>query len=95
MLIENGQRTTFNANATSQRRSIIAEDKQGRLLLIASPSAAFALDELADLLASSDLGLQTALNLDGGASTSLYLHAGKQDITIDPLTPLPIVVIIK
>ncbi|HLZ62197.1 MAG TPA: phosphodiester glycosidase family protein [Ktedonosporobacter sp.] len=95
MLIEDGQRTQFNANAASQRRSVVAMDKQGHLLLIASPNAAFSLDELADLLANSDLSLQIALNLDGGASTSLYLQAGNQKVTIDPLTPLPIVIIIK
>ena len=95
MLVEDGHRTQFNANAASQRRSVIAIDKQGRLLFIASPGAAFSLDEIADLLANSDLSLQTALNLDGGASTSLYVQAGSQKVTIDPLTPLPIVIVVK
>jgi uncharacterized protein YigE (DUF2233 family) len=95
MLMVNGQRTTFNANAASERRTIVALDKQGRLLLIISPNNAFSLDEVADQLVSSDLSIQTALNLDGGASTGLYFHAGDQSVTIDPVTPLPIVIIIK
>lgn len=95
MLMENGQRTAFNANAASERRTVVAIDKQGRLLFIISPNQAFSLDEMADLLASSDLSIQTALNLDGGASTGLYLHAGSQSVTIDPVTTLPIVIIIK
>ncbi len=95
MLMENGQRTAFSANAASERRTVVAIDKQGRLLLIISPNRAFSLDEMADLLASSDLSIETALNLDGGASTGLYLHAGSQSVTIDPVTTLPIVIIIK
>lgn len=95
MLMVNGKRTQFNANAASSRRSVVAIDTQGRLLLIASPNQAFSLDELADLLASSDLSIKTALNLDGGASTGLYVHSGSQQVVIDPLTPLPIVIVVK
>lgn len=95
MLMMNGQRTQFQANAASQRRSIVAQDTQGRLLLIASPGDAFSLGELADLLVSSDLSIKTALNLDGGASTGLYVNAGNQHIAIDSVTTLPIVIIVK
>ncbi len=95
MLMIDGKRTQFNANSASQRRSIIAQDTQGRLLFIASPGSAFSLDELADILASSDLSLKTALNLDGGASTGLYVNAGNQHIAIDAVTTLPIVIIVK
>jgi exopolysaccharide biosynthesis protein len=95
LLVLNGKRTQFSANAASQRRSVVALDKQGRLLLIVSPLAAFTLDELADLLVSSDLAIDTALNLDGGSSTGLYLNAGKQHVTIDSLAVLPLVIVLK
>jgi uncharacterized protein YigE (DUF2233 family) len=95
MLMINGKRTQFNADAASQRRTVVAMDKQGRLLFIVSPGEAFSLDELADLLASSDLSLQTALNLDGGASSALYVNAGNQHIAIDSLSTLPIVIVVK
>lgn len=95
MLAVNGQRTQFNANAASQRRSVVAMDKQGRLLLIVSPIEAFTLDELADLLASSDLSIDTALNLDGGSSTGLYVNAGNRHVTINSLAALPIVIVLK
>lgn len=95
MLMVNGKRTQFNANAASQRRTVVAQDTQGRLLFIVSPSSAFSLDELADLLASSDLALKTALNLDGGASTGMYVNAGNQHVAIDAVTTLPIVIIVK
>jgi len=95
MLIVNGKRTQFNANAASQRRSIVAQDIQGRLLLIVSPGSAFSLDELVDVLVASDLSIKTALNLDGGASTGLYVNAGSQHVAVDAVTALPIVIIVK
>src|SRR5947209_8244328 len=95
MRIVNGKRTQFSANAASSRRSVVAIDKQGRLLLISSAAQAFTLDELADLLASSDLSIKTALNLDGGASTGLYVNAGSQHVAIDSFAGLPIVIVVK
>ncbi|HLI05600.1 MAG TPA: phosphodiester glycosidase family protein [Ktedonobacteraceae bacterium] len=95
LLMLHGKRTQFEANAASTRRSVVAMDKQGRLLFIVSPGMAFSLDELADLLVSSDLSIDTALNLDGGASTGLYVNAGSQHVSIDSVTPLPIVIVVK
>ncbi len=95
MLMIDGQRTQFSANAASQRRTVVATDTKGRLLFIISPGEAFTLDELADLLVSSDLSLKNALNLDGGASTGLYMNAGGQQVAIDSISALPIVIIVK
>jgi len=95
MLMINGKRTQFSANEVNQRRSVVATDTHGRLLLIVSPEQAFTLDELATLLTTSDLSIKDALNLDGGASTGLYVNAGNQQVSIDPMTPLPIVIIVK
>ena len=95
MLIENTKRTQFEETANSSPRSIVALDTQGRLIFIVSPSAAFSLDEMADLLQQSDLQLKTALNLDGGSSTGLYFNSGGQQVSLDSISPLPIVIIIK
>ncbi|HYL43877.1 MAG TPA: phosphodiester glycosidase family protein [Ktedonobacteraceae bacterium] len=95
MLILNGKATQFDANAASSRRTVVAMDRQGRLLFIVSPNMAFSLGELADLLASSDLSIDRALNLDGGASTGLYLNAGSQQASIDSIGKLPIVVLVQ
>ncbi len=95
MLVSGGKATQFNANAAGSRRSVVAMDKQGRLLFITSPGTAFSLSELEDLLAGSDLSIDRALNLDGGASTGLYVNAGKQQVAIDSFTTLPIVIIVK
>lgn len=95
MLMVQGKRTQFSANAASQRRTVVAMDKQGNLLFIISPNDAFSLDELADLLVSSDLSIETALNLDGGASTGLAINIGKQQQVIDSIATLPIVIAVQ
>src|SRR3989440_10406783 len=95
MLILHGKTTQFNANAAGSRRSIAAIDKQGRLLFIASPGTAFSLGELEDLLVGSDLSIDRTLNLDGGASTGLYVNAGSQQVAIDSITDLPLVIVVK
>ena len=95
MLMLAGKRTQFSADALQTRRSVVAMDKQGRLLFIASPGQVFSLDQLADQLAASDLSIDAALNLDGGASTGLYVNAGSPHINIDSVTPLPIVIVVK
>jgi uncharacterized protein YigE (DUF2233 family) len=95
MLVLYGQATQFNADAASSRRSVVAMDKQGRLLFIASPSAAYSLGELEDLLVGSDLSIDRALNLDGGASTGLYVNTPGQQVAINALSDLPLVVIVK
>jgi uncharacterized protein YigE (DUF2233 family) len=98
MLLENGKRTQFNSDTKTSPRSVVALDKQGSLLFIASPGLAFTLDDMATLLASSDLNLETALNLDGGSSTGLYVNSnttGTQGITIDSYVNLPLVIVVK
>ena len=95
VLMSGGKRTQFSADASQTRRSIVAMDKQGRLLFIASPNQIFSLDELADQLASSDLSIEVALNLDGGSSTGLYVNGGSSHVAIDSLAKLPLVIIVK
>ena len=95
VLMSGGKRTQFNADASQTRRSIVAMDKQGRLLFIVSPNQIFSLDELADQLVSSDLSIEVALNLDGGSSTGLYVNGGSSHVSIDSLAKLPLVIIVK
>jgi len=75
------------------RRTVVAQDRAGRLIFVASPHPRFSLHELAVWLTQSDLDLDIALNLDGGASTGLWI-AG-QDSLIDSLAPLPAVIAIE
>jgi exopolysaccharide biosynthesis protein len=96
MLIINGKQANFEENAASSRRTVVAMDKQGRLLFIVSPSNSFTIGEMGDLLMShTELGIQNALNLDGGTSTGIYLNSSEQQIALDSINPLPIVIIVK
>jgi uncharacterized protein YigE (DUF2233 family) len=95
MLMLGGKRTQFSADASQTRRSVVAMDKQGCLLFIASPGQVFSLDQLADQLAASDLSINVALNLDGGASTGLYVNRGSPHVAIDSLAKLPLVIVVK
>ncbi|MCL4867592.1 MAG: phosphodiester glycosidase family protein [Anaerolineae bacterium] len=63
------------------RRTVIAQDNQGRVLFLVAPLGGFTLHQLSQWLVNSDLDLHIALNLDGGASTGLYLA--------DPLLHIP------
>ncbi|PDW02556.1 phosphodiester glycosidase family protein [Candidatus Viridilinea mediisalina] len=76
------------------RRSVIALDRSGRVLLIASASSAFTLAELSHWLANSDLELDAAVNLDGGASTGLLLRSPNAPERIEPFVALPIVLMV-
>lgn len=95
MLLLNGKRTQFSADSKASPRSVVAMDKQGRLLFIVSPGVNFTLDDMANLLEKSDLGLVNALNLDGGSSTGLYVNAGSQKVTINSYVNLPLVIVVK
>ena len=96
MLVDGGKRTQFNDTPSQSRRSMVAMDRQGKLLFISSPDDIFSLDQLAYLLASSDLSINMALNLDGGASTGLFVNGNEQThVTIDSYVLLPLVVIVK
>jgi exopolysaccharide biosynthesis protein len=98
MFLVDGKRTQFNSDSKTSPRSVVALDKQGRLLFIVSPNLAFTLDDMATLLAKSDLSLVTALNLDGGSSTGLYVngsHDSSQNIALDSYVNLPLVIVVK
>jgi len=77
------------------RRTALALDRQGRLLVIIAPQPSFSLNEFADWLRASDLDLDRALNLDGGSSTGLYVEAGAARELVEPFVRLPIVLIVE
>ncbi|MBN2003869.1 MAG: phosphodiester glycosidase family protein [Anaerolineae bacterium] len=77
------------------RRTIVAQDRAGRLLLMVAPRGYFSLHELAVWLTESDLDVDVALNLDGGPSSGLWLKGdGNSGIAIDSLSPVPAVIIV-
>lgn len=95
MLVRSGgvQAYTFE-DGIRARRSAIAIDREGHVLLIASPTASFTLRELAEWLIGADLGIDAALNLDGGSSTGLLLATDSLHERIDAFVPLPTVLLV-
>ncbi len=78
MLMLNGQPTFERTNGDRpSRRTIIGQDSAGRIVLITTNSLiGMRLADLGTYLASTDLGLVNALNLDGGGSTMMVINAG-------------------
>jgi exopolysaccharide biosynthesis protein len=71
------------------RRTVVAQDRQGRMLIIVAPRGYLSLHEMARFLAESDLDLDVALNLDGGASTGLWLQTEYAAAASDSLVSVP------
>lgn len=79
-------------NNVSARRTVIAQDKVGRILFMVAPDGYFTLHQLSAYLTESDLNLDIAINLDGGGSTGI-LVADPYEI-ISPTRPLPFVILV-
>jgi len=95
VLIKPGGVMGFPADADDgrlARRSVVAQDWQGRILVIVAPRGTLSLHALARFLAESDLDLDVALNLDGGFSTGLWLKADGTAVEIDSLVPVPSII---
>ncbi|MBD1909059.1 phosphodiester glycosidase family protein [Leptolyngbya sp. FACHB-8] len=76
-------------NEQRARRTAVAIDDTGHLLLIVSEMPMWTLAELGQWLADSDLGIVRALNLDGGPSTGLAIQAPGSTVLLDSQGPLP------
>jgi exopolysaccharide biosynthesis protein len=95
MLVKPGGELGFGAereNYARARRTVIAQDKEGRILLMVAPQAYFTLHQLSVYLTESDLDLDIALNLDGGGSTGI-LVANPREV-IPPRVLLPFVILV-
>lgn len=95
MLVEPGGQLGFGAereNYANARRTVIAQDREGRILFIVAPLGYFTLHQLSVYLTGSDLDLDIAVNLDGGGSTGI-LVANPREV-IPPTRPLPFVILV-
>ena len=96
MLIQpGGVVSDLEADNDRSRRSVIARDIHGRILLIVSDTNTFTLPELANVLKNSDLELDAALNLDGGSSTGLYVKTDQANVQVDSFDKLPLVLVVQ
>lgn len=95
LVFPGGRPATIEDDGQRARRTAVALDHDGRLLFVVSPTGDFTLRGFADWLRLSDLGVERALNLDGGSSTGLYLETDTVVERIDSLVPLPMVLLVE
>ncbi|MCE7945935.1 MAG: hypothetical protein DYG88_00735 [Chloroflexi bacterium CFX4] len=93
MLMSHGYVAPINPDVAQVRaaRTVFAQDKQGRILIIVTVYAGVTLGELANWLGNSGLNIDFALNMDGGSSTSLYIATGGPNQFIPSLKAVPVV----
>jgi uncharacterized protein YigE (DUF2233 family) len=73
------------ADRTS-RRTVVAQDASGRILILVTPLLGMTLNEMAGFLsAEAELDIVNALNLDGGGSTLLVAPNGVELPSFDPV----------
>lgn len=90
MLVLNGAQAYTNSRDTRRsRRTVIGQDAQGRIILMATPGLGLSLYELSEYLPTTDLGLVNAFNLDGGGSTMMWI--ADSDTRIFSFDPVPAV----
>ena len=90
MLVDNGMPTYNNSADTAiSRRTVIAQDTEGRIILLVTAGFGLSLYDLSQYLSTSDLNIVTAINLDGGGSTMMGIASS--ETTIVSLDPVPIV----
>jgi exopolysaccharide biosynthesis protein len=93
ILVKPGGRLGFPAareNHAKARRTVIGQDRDGRILFIVAPQGYFTLHELSVYLTESDLNLDIALNLDGGGSTGILVANPHEIIPSNVLLPFVI-----
>ena len=81
-----------NESYARARRTVIAQDRQGRILFMVAPKGYFTLHELSLYLTGSDLDLDIAVNLDGGGSTGILVAEPYE--LIAPTRPIPFVILV-
>jgi uncharacterized protein YigE (DUF2233 family) len=87
-----GQPAFPDEDGRRSRRTVIGQDRNGRLLFLVTNWGHFSLHQLSQWLGQSDLDLQIALNLDGGTSSGLLLADPAEGIPAFVLLPLVITV---
>jgi exopolysaccharide biosynthesis protein len=93
ILMAEGQVAPINPDlqAVSARRTVLAQDRYGRIYIIATQYTNVKLADLALWLSVSGLELRYAVNMDGGQSTNLYLATGGQTQYTTGMNSVPVV----
>ncbi len=73
LVFENEQAYFGSSNGERNRRTVIAEDVNGNILILVAPFFGLSLVELSAYLPTTDLDIVTAINLDGGRSSMIAI----------------------
>lgn len=92
LVLPGGQLGYPDEDGARDRRTVIAQDGNGRMLFIIALSGSFTLHRMSRFLIESDLNIDRALNLDGGTSTGLILSDPAEGIAAYNLLPAVIAV---
>ncbi len=95
VLVQPGGKLGFGADREDNaraRRTVIGQDKNGRILFIVAPEGYFTLHQLSAYLTESNLNLDIAVNLDGGGSTGVLVANPHEIIPSKVLLPFVILV---
>lgn len=77
------------------RRTVVAQDDQGRIILMATPLFGLPLLDLSIYLPQTDMHIVNAFNLDGGGSTLMGIRVGDAlEFSVTSLDPVPSVLAI-
>jgi exopolysaccharide biosynthesis protein len=76
----------------STRRTIVAQDSSGRIILLATPVLGLTLRDLSAYLPTTDMNIITAFNLDGGRSTMMVINTdGSPETVVGSIDSVPAV----
>lgn len=88
LLVENGRQAYFSPGRGERtRRTMIGIDTRGSVLIMVAPFLGLSLADLSAYLPKTDLDIDIAFNLDGGASTMIALPGA--DYIQPSLDPAP------
>ncbi len=83
---------TDNIQDRITRRTVVAQDSSGRIILLATPVLGLTLRDLSAYLPTTDMNIITAFNLDGGRSTMMVIHAdGFSETVVSSIDSVPAV----
>jgi uncharacterized protein YigE (DUF2233 family) len=94
LLMLQGQVAPINPDLSSSpaRRTVFARDMSGNFLFVLFPGTGVAFSEMGGMLNQLNLNIDTAINMDGGASTCLYLTIqNTANPYIPGFAPIPVV----
>jgi hypothetical protein len=81
MLVDEAAHVRVRKSELAACRTVVAEDKRGRILIIATEGAV-TLYDLARWLPNSGLGVVRAMNLDGGLESQLAINTPELTLTL-------------